>query len=135
MGTPISGTDGRFQINGINLNVEEFEAEETTTDTDTTSFEDAGYETGVTSTRVLEVTGRGYWDAGQNPHSNPPNLVPSQNATSVVLFVSKSLNYRVTCATMRVLRIKITGRVKGRIDFEFSMKSQGAFFLPGVIAG
>lgn len=135
MGTPLSGTDGRMQINGVNLNVEEWDGEETVHDEDTTSFEDGGYETGVTSTRVFDFSGKGYWDAAVNPHSNPPNLIAGQTLTNCRMYVSKASNLFANVPSARCLRIKITNKVKGRVDFEFSAKSQGSFTLPGGAAG
>lgn len=130
-GTPISGKNARVQVNGTTLNMAEFTIDEQATEIEGYNFESGGYDETTFGKLVVNVTVRGMWDAGANPHANPPNLNPG--VTAVNLYIYTSTIYNTTPWIFPLFNIfsgRSSGQADGRIEFEFSGKSSGSFSRP-----
>lgn len=130
-GTPLSGTDGRVNVNGVSLNVDTFTFTANATDVDSTSFEDGGYETGIMTTKAADIEISGYYDASLPPfNAGQGPLAPGSIIGPCLLYVSRTLNKFVNAPLIRVISAPITNKVKDKVTVSFKAKTQGPYFLP-----
>lgn len=136
-GTPVSGTDGRVTVNGVNLNTESWEINEHADDIETTSFESVGtdnitYEEGITGKVGADISLEMFWDASLVPTSSPPNLKRGQIIGPIVCFTSKTLNEFYNFPSVRVLRCRPKASAKGGyVGYSVQAKSNGQYTTPG----
>jgi hypothetical protein len=124
-GIPIAGTEGRFQVNGQNLNLESWDCSLEAADLPTENFESNGFREGIFGFIGGEVSAEGFWDAGLPPHANPPNLQAGTDLTNVKLFVRKTGNRAYNFPSFRLLSVRTSNRADGRVNISIRGRSNG----------
>lgn len=127
----LRGIDGRVSVNGQNLQLEQYRISIVADDIPALGFEDvtttAAYDIGDTGVITTTISAAGYWDASLAPHSSPPGLVAGAILTTFKVFVSKSTVRVFTFPEIRVLQCEISGQLRTRVDFSFTVRSNGSF--------
>lgn len=137
MGVPIEGRNGRFQVNGVNANVEQFTAELSTDKVDATGFEDQSAVTGRTAQVITDgidyckANVKGYVDAT----AMPPAFGFSQGTVLVNVFLylhktQASGLRRVAMPFAKVIKITYSVQVKDKIMFDMDIENTGVFASP-----
>lgn len=135
-GTPLSGTEGRVEVNGTVINLRKWSVNPQVNDIVTTNFESTGtddmtYEEGIsTGVRSCEISFEGFWDSGANPHASPPNFKAGQTIFSVFLYVRKTGNRRFEFAGMRILSVPVSVEVDGKVELVVNGRSNQEFSYP-----
>jgi hypothetical protein len=135
-GTPLAGTGGRASVDGVNLRADKWQATPAVNDLVTTNFESVGddgftYEEGImTGIRSCELSIELFWDADQEPHTDPPNLRPGVIISDVLLYVSRDLT-PFTADEVRVTSVPIVTELNGVVRMTVVGRTNGQFTLPG----
>lgn len=133
----IEGRNGRFQVNGVNANIEKFQGKIGTDRVDATGFEDQSAITGRTAQVVTDgidackVTADGYVDAA----AMPAGFGFTQGAilTNVFLFLHKTAGgglRRISMPLAKVFEVNYSVQVKDKIMFSLNLESTGPFTGP-----
>lgn len=134
MSTPLAGTNGRVEANGLTIWLDKWSVNPTAADIDATTFESIVggicYDDGITGKVSCDIEFSGYWDADQNPHSNPPGFRAGLIIPNVYLYVNKSGNRRFAFLYMRVLTVPVQCELNGRVELSVKGKSKGAWSYP-----
>src|SRR5262245_32813317 len=112
-GQPISGTDGRVQYNGDNLNLDSFTVTPSAGDIVTTNYESGGHEEGITGVDVCEFEFSGMYDAGDPPYL--AGLTVGNKTNALKLFVSRSGNKFFNFPKWRLLQAPVTSEVNNKM--------------------
>lgn len=128
MATPVAGKEGRFQIGGVNLQLNSWKINFTADDLPTRTFESSGYDSGITGFIGAEIDIEGYFDLDQTPHASPPGFRPGAIITgSIYLYVRQTGNRRYRFTSVRVLSVPIQNEVEGKVMYQVKMKSNGSW--------
>lgn len=133
----IEGRNGRFQVNGVNANVEKFTGDLSTDRVDATGFEDQSAVTGRTAQVVTDgvdqckVTVNGYVDAA----AMPAGFGFTQGAVlvNVFLFLHKTAAAglrRISMPLAKVFKVNYSVQVKDKIMFSLDLENTGPFTGP-----
>lgn len=132
----IAGTDGRLAIDGTNLNLDQYSLEIQADGIPAVGFEDVAADGAIwdqtkPGMRRGKLKASGYWDAGLNPHDDPPGITVGAELTNVHLFVSKTTNRYYVCGdSITVLSCTIDNKIKDRVNFSFSADCNGEVVYP-----
>jgi hypothetical protein len=130
-GTPLSGKDGRFTINGQVITLEMWKVDPEASDVNGYNFESQGFDEGVFGKRKATITAKGFWDSDKNPNGSPVKLKDGQILDNCQLFITRNTSRCFTFPLLRVPRVTVQNEADGRVDIEFTGVSQGKFFYPG----
>lgn len=133
-----SGRHGRFQVGGVNANVEKWNGRASTDRIEATGFEDQSAITGrtwqvLTDGSVDKVVAQveGYVDAAAMPASF--GFTMGAVLTNVFLYLHKTGGgglRRIAMANAVVLEVGYSVQVKDKVMFSLSIESTGAVVLP-----
>jgi hypothetical protein len=126
-GIPIAGTEGRFQVNNLNLNLDGWDVTLEAADLPSENFESNGFREGIFGFLGGEVSAEGFWDAGLAPHANPPNLVAGTDLVNVKLFVRRTGNRAYNFPSFRLLSVRVNNRADGMVRVSIRGRSNGTF--------
>lgn len=131
-GQPISGTDGRVQFNGQNMNMNKWTATPTVGDIPTRNFEGGGYDEGITGFIGVEIDIEGFYDRTLGPFALL-GLKPGVIVAALKVFVSKTYNSFFNFPQFRLLSTPVTNDVDDKyVAVSFKIKSDGPFSWPTV---
>ena len=132
---PIRGVEGRFQLNGVNVNLDEWEGVIEADDLKEVGFEQLGFEEGETGFQVMTISFNGTYDRAQPPlDPGGPNFRPGNVGGNCKLYLSQpapiGTNKFFSLPSIRILSVTIkqTSTTKGTISGKF--KSDGSFIYP-----
>lgn len=128
---PLSAKDAKVRANNFVLYVAEWEVDPSAGEFDTSNFEGMGFEDAEATLRRATGTVRGFWDAGNNPHSNPPNIKDGATLLNLQLFVADLGSPHWFFPKYLVLRVPVRAIVTSGIMFEFHFRNKGLFKYPG----
>lgn len=138
MGVPIEGRNGRFQVAGVNANVEQFTAELSTDRVDATGFEDQNATTGRTYQNVTDgvdycrANVKGYVDASAMPSSGF-GFTQGALLTNVYLYLHKTQASglrRIAMPVAKVFKVNYSVQVKDKIMYDMDIENVGIFASP-----
>lgn len=126
-----AGKNSRVKVGATVLNFAEWSVNIKGDDLDTTNFEDGGRETGTIGVDVCEWSLKGDWDAGNNwIDPDPPGFVPRDDLEDLRLIVNVADDVFWDFPVSRVLSATNSTQVRGKVSFDASGKSNGAYTLP-----
>lgn len=131
MGTPLAAKNARVQIEAVNINMASWNVSMNTQDIDVTSFEDGGFYVPLAGVRKAEVRVKGYWDSGDNPHDDPPDIQDGEALTNVRLYPDQNAGDYWDFPAMMVTGVTISAEVNGKVEIEFTAVSNGTFVYAG----
>lgn len=133
----IEGRNGRFQVAGVNANVEQFDGDLSTDRVDATGFEDQNSTTGRTAQVVTDgidmckATVNGYVDAAAMPASF--GFSQGTVLVNVFLYLHKTGGgglRRIAMPYAKVFKVRYSVKVRDKIMFSLDIESTGAFTGP-----
>ncbi len=137
-GTALAGTGGRVTVDSVNLRAGKWSAEPQVNDLITTNFESVGnddhtYEEGITDgVRACPITIEMFWDKGQDPHADPPNLKAGETIGPVELFLAKTGVQPFSCEQVRVLSTPIVVDLDDKVMITIQGRTNGQYTYPSV---
>jgi hypothetical protein len=127
-GTPIAGYEGRFQIGGVNLQLNSWKINFTADDLPTRTFESDGWDSGITGFAGAEIDIEGYWDGDQPPHTDPLTFVAGEIITTpIYLYVRKTGSRRYRFNSVRILSVPVQNECENKVMYQVKMKSNGSW--------
>ncbi|MGE3804153.1 MAG: hypothetical protein AB7K24_05725 [Gemmataceae bacterium] len=132
-GTPLAGTNGKVTtgIGPTTINAEEWSVEPEVDVIRTTNFESGGFHELIPGNARARVRIKGFWDAGLNPHEDPPNFVVGQFVTSTKLYTTDGSPAKYfDLPRLLVVRTPVLCNVNGRVELEVEFETDGPFTYP-----
>ena len=130
MATPISGTEGRVEVNGTVLNLSKWSVNPTVAPLPYKHFESSGYDSPIAGFITCEIDVEGDWDADANPHADPPNFKAGQILTNVYLYVRRTGSRRFAFPSALVVSVPVSNEAEGKVRVSCKLQSRGSFTYP-----
>jgi hypothetical protein len=152
------GIGVRALFNGAALDHEQVSIDMQADDIPAVGFEDvapdgATYDDGAMGVIGHSISGSGYWDASLNPHNAAPGFRPGYYIQNCFIYLNKGIStagsssfYAGTptgfiypnlnlarfyyYAVVRCLQGRTTAQVRGRVDFNYTVKNCGMVVYP-----
>jgi hypothetical protein len=124
------GKDGKVQWGTTILGVKLWEVVERGDDLDTTNTLSQGLDEGLVGVKGCEIRLEMDWDAGKNPHDDPPGIFVRDDGGPVKFWENATDNIFWNFPVVRVLEATNGGPVRGLISYNCRIKSNGAYTPP-----
>lgn len=152
------GIGVRGLFNGGALDHDQISIDMQTDDIPSVGFEDVAvdgytYDDGAMGVVGHSLSGSGYWDAALNPHNSAPGFRPANFINNCFVFLNKGVGvignngFYPGIATgavppnlniarfygypvVRCLQGRTTAQIRGRVDFNYTVKSCGIIIYP-----
>ncbi len=136
---PVSGSQGRMQVSGTNINLSYHKITEHVDDQPATNFESAvdpddgaTFKEGHTCAKWCSIEFRGLWDSEADQFEDPPGLSVGLLPGPVKFFLDK--DDPTACWNFSAIRIlecsTETDAQSGAVKFAGRGESQGSYFTP-----
>lgn len=136
MSKAYSGVSGTVSSNGTDLAVTGFSADVETTEVDTTTTADAGWEDAISSTTKVSGSFDFFWRPDVDPFNSVLGLMPGAQALGITAtypaLVLKLDTSNSLSGTALITKLSVKSEVKGAKQLTASFRSKGAWVVPTV---
>ena len=125
----LAGKNGNVTVNANNVNIEEWNVSDTTSEEETTHSGSGGFMEGIAAIRSASGSFKGTWDANATPFDSPPALLPSTFVDNLILNFNGTKKWTFPKAFIQT--VDVTNNVRGKIEWTCTFRSDGTFTRPG----